>query len=236
MREEIIKNRFQKENIELSDEQVLQFVKYYELLVEWNEKINLTAITEFEEVVEKHFVDSVLGEKFIDFSSPVKLIDVGTGAGFPAIPLKIVHPEIEVLLLDSLQKRIKFLDIVINELGLKGITAMHGRAEEVARNSAYREQYNYAVSRAVARLSSLCEFCIPFVKVGGSFIAYKSQKAEEELAEAKNAIEKLSAGGAKIHTITLGDDMNRSFITIKKVKPTDAKYPRGGGKPLNKPL
>ncbi len=236
MREDYLIESFSKQNITLNETQVRQFMRYYELLVEWNEKMNLTAITEFEEVVQKHFIDSILGSRFMPYLSGRKLIDVGTGAGFPGIPLKILYPDVTVLLLDSLQKRIGFLETVISELGLTGITAVHGRAEELSRKEEYREKYDVCVSRAVARLSSLCEFCLPFVKVNGQFLAYKSQKAEEELKEAENAIKLLSGGNALLSSITLGDDMNRSFIQIKKIDHISDKYPRGGGKPLKQPL
>ena len=236
MNETFLIDYFAKNGFNLNETQVSQFLRYYGLLIEWNEKMNLTAITDFEEVVEKHFVDSLLGSRFMPYLSGRKIIDVGTGAGFPGIPLKIVYPDVQVLLLDSLQKRIGFLDAVISELGLTGISAVHGRAEELSRKPEYREKYDICVSRAVARLSSLCELCLPFVKVNGMFLAYKSQKAEEEVKEAENAIKLLSGGNTLLSKITLGDDMNRSFIQIKKIAPTSDKYPRGGGKPLKQPL
>lgn len=236
MNEEYLIQSFEKQNFNLSETQIAQFMKYYELLIEWNEKMNLTAITDFEEVVEKHFIDSVLGSRFMPYLSGRKVIDVGTGAGFPGIPLKILYPDVQVLLLDSLQKRVGFLDTVISELKLTGISAVHGRAEELSRKPEYREKYDICVSRAVARLSSLCEFCLPFVKVNGMFLAYKSQKAEEELKEAENAIKLLSGGNTLLSKLTLGDDMNRTFIQIRKISQIDDKYPRGGGKPLKQPL
>ena len=174
--------------IELSDKQINQFLQYYELLVETNKVMNLTAITEFDEVVEKHFLDSLSLCRVYDLKDNVKILDLGTGAGFPGIPLKIAFPDLELVLADSLNKRIKFLNQVIDELELKNITAVHARAEELGKNKDYREQFDVCVSRAVANLSSLSEYCIPFVKVGGKFISYKSGSIEEEVAEAKKAV------------------------------------------------
>ena len=173
--------------IELSDKQINQFLQYYELLVETNKVMNLTAITEFDEVVEKHFLDSLSLCRVYDLKDNVKILDLGTGAGFPGIPLKIAFPDLELVLADSLNKRIKFLNQVIDELELKNITAVHARAEELGKNKDYREQFDVCVSRAVANLSSLSEYCIPFVKVGGKFISYKSGSIEEEVAEAKKS-------------------------------------------------
>ena len=227
-----IKEKFKEAGISLFDEQAAKFLKYYELLVSWNEKFNLTAITDFEDVVTKHFVDSCLGAEFID--KTCKLCDIGTGAGFPGVPLKILYPSLEVFLLDSLRKRVDFLNTVISELELEDIRAMHGRAEEVSRKPEYREQYDVCVSRAVAALSSLSEICIPFVKKGGKFIAYKSQKANEELTEAENAV-KILGGSASVHERELFD-AKRIFVVISKISNTPAKYPRAGGKPFSKPL
>ena len=165
---------FNKINCAISDRQADQFLRYFELLTEWNAVMNLTAITEFKEVVEKHFIDSALLSEYIKENNPKSLIDIGTGAGFPGVPLKILFPEMKVTLLDSLNKRIRFLNTVIQELGLENIEAIHGRAEEYGIKEVYREQYDLCVSRAVARLASLCEFCIPFVKKGGAFVAYKA--------------------------------------------------------------
>ena len=184
--------------IELSDKQINQFLKYYELLVETNKVMNLTAITEFDEVVEKHFLDSLSLCRVYDLKDNVKILDLGTGAGFPGIPLKIAFPDLELVLADSLNKRIKFLNQVIDELELKNITAVHARAEELGKNKDYREQFDVCVSRAVANLSSLSEYCIPFVKVGGKFISYKSGSIEEEVAEAKKAVFVLGGTNPKI--------------------------------------
>ena len=212
--------------ISLTEKQTEQFLEYYKLLIEWNEVMNLTAITEFEEVLSKHFVE---GEK--------RLLDVGTGAGFPGIPLKIVYPELEVVLLDSLNKRVKFLNAVIENLGLTGITAIHGRAEDIAKQKEYREGFDLVVSRAVANLSSLSEYCLPFVKTGGMFVPYKSGSVDTELSEASRAIKVL--GGEYRDTVRFelpGTDIDRTLVVIEKVKETPKKYPRKAGMPSKEPI
>ena len=180
---EKFKNGLQQLHIELSEKQMEQFLQYYEMLVEKNKVMNLTAITEFDEVVEKHFLDSVSLTKQMDLHQPLKVLDLGTGAGFPGIPLKIVFPELEITLMDSLNKRVLFLQDVISSLQLQDIEAVHGRAEEAARNKKYREGFDLCVSRAVANISTLSEYCLPFVKIGGSFISYKSSTIEDELED-----------------------------------------------------
>ena len=224
-------------NLELTEEMINQFLNFYEMLMEKNKVMNLTAITEFEDVVEKHFLDSLsLADRF-DLNQKFKMIDLGTGAGFPGIPLKIVFPELEIVLMDSLNKRILFLQDVISELKLENISAVHGRAEEMARNSQYREKFDLCVSRAVANLSSLSEYCIPFVKQGSMFISYKSGEVEEEVNQAKKAIHLL---GGSIETvdkfILAGTDLSRSFVKIRKKQRTPKAYPRKAGTPAKDPI
>ena len=224
-------------DITLSEEQQEQFYRYYELLVEWNKVMNLTGITEYEEVNEKHFIDSLSLVKVLDISKINTVIDVGTGAGFPGIPLKIAFPHLKVTLLDSLNKRIKYLDTVIDELELKDIHTIHGRAEEYARKEEYREKYDLAVSRAVANLSTLSEYCVPYVKVGGMFVPYKSGEIDEEVKAAQTAIKVLGGKQTEVVKFTLpGSDINRSFVKIQKVKSAGKKFPRRAGLPAKEPI
>ena len=225
--------------IELTAEMEEQFLLYYNMLIEWNSFMNLTAITDFDEVLKKHFTDSVsliraipdLGEKRF------KVIDVGTGAGFPGIPLKIVFPNISVVLLDSLNKRVNFLNEVISKLQLTDITAMHGRAEDFAQNKEYRESFDLCVSRAVANLAPLSEYCLPFVKKNGRFISYKSEKVSEEFEVSGKAISVLGGEYENQVTFELPDsDIYRNLFIIKKKSATPGKYPRKAGLPSKEPI
>ena len=228
-------------SITLSGEQKQQFLTYYEYLVEKNKVMNLTAIKEYEEVITKHFLDSLAVVKTSCFKpeklAGKRLIDIGTGAGFPGIPLKIAFPELEILLLDSLNKRINFLNEVTEMLGLTKINTVHGRAEDYAKQKGYRESFDFCVSRAVANLSTLSEYCIPFVKQGGCFISYKSGSVDQELIQAEKAVKIMGGQREEVVRFSLADtDMDRSFVVIRKAKPTPKKYPRKAGLPSKEPL
>ncbi|NLZ46744.1 MAG: 16S rRNA (guanine(527)-N(7))-methyltransferase RsmG [Clostridiales bacterium] len=236
-----LKELFKHIEITLNENQLESFDKYAKLLVEWNEKINLTAITEPKEVCEKHFLDSVMPFALIkgglgtnEFMNKT-IIDVGTGAGFPSCPLKIVDESLNLTLLDSLNKRIKFLESISNELLLKA-TCIHGRAEELGNKSEYREKFDIATARAVANLSDLCEYCLPLVKKGGYFIALKGSAGTEEANKAKSAIKTLGGMIQEIKEYTLPNGDGRTVIVIKKVSATPAKYPRNKGQMKKKPL
>lgn len=226
-----------KLNIDVTELQVNQLIRYYELLVEKNKVMNLTAITEFDDVVIKHFADSAAIVNCMELNNGKKIIDVGTGAGFPGMVLKILFPETEITLLDSLNKRIKFLDEVIDELGLKNICTVHGRAEDIARMEMHREKYDLCVSRAVADLAALSEYCIPFVKKEGYFISYKSAECEEEAEAAKKAVKILGGRIENINECVLPEsDIVRKFVVIHKENKTSTKYPRKAGMPTKEPL
>ena len=232
-----LENGCQELGIQLNGQQKEQFIKFYEYLIEKNKVMNLTGITDFEEVLTKHFLDSLSCVKTIDMTKVKTMIDIGTGAGLPGIPLKIIYPELHVTLLDSLNKRVKFLNAVIENLGLTGITAIHGRAEDIAKQKEYREGFDLVVSRAVANLSSLSEYCLPFVKTGGMFVPYKSGSVDTELSEASRAIKVL--GGEYRDTVRFelpGTDIDRTLVVIEKVKETPKKYPRKAGTPSKEPI
>ena len=238
MKPEIFKQELLKIGIELSDKQMNQFKTYYELLVEWNEKINLTAITELEEVYLKHFYDSITLAVSMDLKDKAySICDVGAGAGFPSIPLKIVFPELKVSIVDSLNKRSKFLNLLAEALELDNVHFYHDRAETFGQNKAHRENFDIVTARAVARLNVLAELCIPLVKKGGHFVALKAAKSEEEVTEAKKAIATL--GGKLISeqevSLPFSED-KRYIVTIEKKKETPNKYPRKPGTPNKKPL
>ena len=221
--------------IELSDEQLEQFLTYYEMLIEKNKVMNLTTITDFDEVLEKHFEDSLSLIQAVDLEKSQAVIDLGTGAGFPGIPLNIAFPNLQITLADSLNKRILFLDDVIRELGLVGIDTVHGRAEDLAKNSDYREKFDLCVSRAVANLSTLSEYCLPFVKIGGKFISYKAGECDEEVAASKSSVFLLGGKISDIKKFELGES-GRAFVIIDKVSGTPKKYPRKAGTPSKDPL
>lgn len=233
----VLTKKVKELSIVLNDKQIQQFEQYYNILVEWNKVMNLTAITEYEEVVEKHFLDSLTIVDAINMEKIETLIDVGTGAGFPGIPLKIAFPHLKVTLLDSLNKRIKFLNEVIDLLELDDIKTIHGRAEDYAKQAEYREQYDICVSRAVANLATLSEYCLPYVKVDGLFVPYKSGKIDEELKSSEKAVSILGGKVEEVVKFQLpGTDIGRSFVKIHKIKETKKKYPRKAGMPTKEPL
>jgi len=223
-------------NLNLNDIQIKQFMDYYEILIDWNKMMNLTSITEFSEVVHKHFLDCLSIVKVLR-PEKEKILDVGTGAGFPGIPIKIAFPDTKVVLMDSLNKRIRFLNEVIKSLHLENITTVHARAEDMGRDESFRDAFDICTSRAVARLSVLSEYCLPFVKKGGHFIAYKSGNIKEELEEAENAIKILGGSVTDYKEFTLPlTEIGRSLVIIEKIKETPEKYPRTAGKPSKEPL
>jgi len=243
MGKDAFKENLKELNIELNNVQMEAFDEYYRTLLEWNEVMNLTAITDYEEVLLKHYVDSLAINKAIgevsnwNLNNKIKVIDIGTGAGFPGIPLKIVFDNLDIVLLDSLNKKVNFLNDVIAKLNLSNIKAIHGRAEDYAKDFSYRESFDLCVSRAVSNLATLSEYCLPFVKVGGAFISYKSGEIDAELEESEKAIKMLGGKILKVEKMTLpGSTIERSFVIIEKVKKTINIYPRKAGLPAKEPL
>ena len=234
---DIMNKASNNEGLEFTEKKYEQFMQYKDLIKEWNEKVNLTAIKEDEEIVKKHFIDSMKVFKFNELKNAKDVIDIGTGGGFPGIPMKIIKPEINIVLLDSLNKRINFLNEVIRELGLENIKAIHGRAEDYAQEVQYREKFDVAVSRAVANLTVLSEFCIPYVKVGGYFVAMKGPAVEEEIKQSQNAIRMLGGKIEHIEKVQIEDsDLNHNLVIISKIAQTHKKYPRKAGMVTKNPL
>ena len=234
--EQLLFESCKKINVELDDKQIKQFIDYKNMLLEWNEKMNLTAITDEKEVILKHFVDCLVICSGAELSGK-KIIDVGTGAGFPGVPVKIACPDIDITLLDSLNKRITFLNELKNKLGLEKVDCVHMRAEDGGADKNLRESFDFCISRAVANLAVLSEYCLPFVKVGGSFISMKGPDVEEELNEAKKAIKVLGGEVVEVKKVVIPEtDITHSLIVIKKVKATPSKYPRKAGKAKKEPI
>lgn len=238
MNPELFQETLEKENISLNAKQMKQFDQYLKLLQEWNEKVNLTAITEEEEVYLKHFYDSATLAHYIDFAEkPIKLCDVGSGAGFPSIPLKILFPNIEVTIVDSLKKRITFLELLVKELGLENVHLYHARAEDFGQRREIRNSFDVVTARAVANLSVLAEFCLPITKIGGIFAAMKGAKASEELNDSKKAIKTLGGKTQEVASFELPEEAGeRNIILIQKERKTPGKYPRKAGTPNKNPL
>ena len=233
---DLLRNCFEEINIEYCNDQIDLFEKYYDLLISWNSKINLTSIVDKNEVIKKHFVDSVVLMTFFDISNK-SLLDVGTGAGFPGLPLKIMCPDCFITLLDSLNKRVSFLEAVIDSLKLSDINSVHARAEDAAHDPGFRGHFDFVVSRAVAGLNVLSEYCLPFVKNNGYFISYKSGNVDDEVTIADNALNSLGGRIERIERFSLPhSDYERSLIFIKKSMDTPERYPRKAGVPLKKPL
>lgn len=234
---ETLQRAFDELDILYDGQTIDKFKKYMELILEWNEKINLTAITEKDEFIKKHYIDSVLCHNFSELRKSEKVIDVGTGGGFPGIPLALLFPEKQFVLMDSLNKRLKVIDDLTAKLDILNVTTVHGRAEDMGRSKEHREKYDICVSRAVANLATLSEYCLPFIKKGGNFLAYKGSKAEEEIKESSKAIFLLGGKIVREERMTLsGFDLDHNIIVINKVKNISAKYPRKTGTPSKEPL
>ena len=232
-----LKKSFEAMNIENSQELIEKFRIYMEGVLEWNEKVNLTTITDPDEFAIKHFVDSIICANYPEYINAAKIIDVGTGAGFPGIPLSIISPEKEFILMDSLNKRLKIIDELCQRADIKNVVTLHARAEELAKNKAYRERYDLCVSRAVANMSVLAEYCLPFIKVGGFLMAYKGPEAENEVKEAEHALSLLGGKAEEIRNGNLKEfGIEHKVVVIKKVKNTPSKFPRKAGTPAKEPL
>lgn len=233
-----MKISFSKYGLPLDEKMCSQFERYYELLIDWNQRMNLTTITDRKEVIEKHFIDSVLllTKYKNEIFNNKTIIDVGTGAGFPGIPLAIMLPHTKFTLIDSLEKRIHFLENVIGELELENVILYHGRAEDYGKDTSFREQFDYCVSRAVAPLPILLEYCSPFIKVDGSLLLYKSKKADQEIQDSQHALDELNCKIGDICTLSDNDDYKRYIVEIHKINNTPVKYPRKAGKPKKNPL
>lgn len=229
--------KLEERGITLSSVQLEQFETYYRLLVQWNEVMNLTGITEYDAVYEKHFYDSITVSFFAPIHDITSIADIGSGAGFPSIPLKVCFPHLKVLIVDSLNKRIQFLNTIVQELKLSDVTCMHGRAEDVARMPQYRDQFDLVTARAVAKLNVLNEFCLPFVKKGGLFIAMKGSQLVEEIAEAGRSLKELQGSIQSEHKLLLPNEQSeRHLVCVQKNAATPKKYPRKPGTPLKQPL
>jgi 16S rRNA (guanine527-N7)-methyltransferase len=226
-----------EKGIEVKDETFSRLERYYALLVEWNQKMNLTAITDREDVYIKHFYDSISLAFYFNLNEVTSLADIGSGAGFPSLPLKVFFPHLKVTIVDSLNKRISFLNQVVTDLELSDVELIHGRAEDIGRNPAQREQFDLVTARAVARLNVLSEFCLPFVRCGGHFVAMKGAKAEDEIRESLKAFQVLGGSLKDVHSFTLPlDTSQRQIIIVKKVRNTSKQYPRKAGTPLKSPI
>lgn len=230
-----LEESFEKLNIPFDNSVIEMFEQYMDGILEWNKKINLTAITDRDEFISKHFVDSVLSYNFREYIDADSIIDIGTGAGFPGIPLAIVSPDKKFVLADSLNKRLKVINELASKIGIDNIETVHGRAEELARNKKYREAFDLCISRAVANLAVLCEYCLPFIKVGGHLLAYKGPDAEEEVKMAEKAIKIL--GGKLIEIVSVDlDGYDHNIVVIEKINKTPSKYPRKAGTPGKEPI
>ena len=232
--DKFMENALSRYQMNISEKALSQFMEYMDLLLDWNERVNLTAITDRKQIVLKHFIDSLVLVKYMDTEG--KVIDVGCGAGFPGLPLKIANENMELTMLDSLNKRIVFLNEVVEKLSISKTQALHGRAEDTAFDKNHRQVYDIALSRAVGRLHVLCEYCLPFVKIGGVFVAYKGFDVEEELEEAKKAIDEMGAVLEKVEKIEFDQEFSRSLIFIRKIRDTSAKYPRKPAIIAKKPI